>query len=300
MLPPYYAGAAKSRLLAQFEGANPHNDVRLDDREKRILACWIDLLIPYCGSYTEANTWTDKQRAEYDYFWNKRKRMEQLDALGVLLLVQKKQAEEQIEFGDDPEDVEFPDPKTVPIFDAGGRERKAEFLANWPVKRKNAPIYVQKTGDENAYRNLACNPQSEQFAYPQATSNSEYGMRPEFTASGAIDGKTDNKGHGPKFPSWGPNKRTDLWWQVDFGRPVETDKVVIWVRADFPHDSVWKSATLEFSDGSKEKITLEKTAKPQTFTFEKRATTFVRITDLQQDFPLGWCALTEVEVWGKD
>ncbi|MCL2306157.1 MAG: discoidin domain-containing protein [Planctomycetaceae bacterium] len=300
VLPPYHAGAVKSKLLAQFEGENPHNNVRLSKQEKRILACWIDLLVPYCGSYTEANIWTDEQKAEYDYYLNKRKRMEELEAVGISLLVQKKQAEEQIEYGEDPKDVAFPDPSGVPVFDAGGRQRKAEFLAHWPVKRQNVPIYGQKNGVENVYRNLALNPKSEQFGYPQATSNSEFAMRPEFVAQNAIDGKTDNAGHGPQFPSWGPNKRTDLWWKVDFGRPVETDKIVIWIRADFPHDGAWKSATLEFSDGSKEKIVLEKTEKPQTFTFAKRATTFVKITELQEDFPLGWCALTEVEVWGND
>ncbi len=302
VLAPYFAGAVKSKLLAQFEGDKPHNDVRLGDREKRILACWIDLLVPYCGTYTEANTWSDAQRAEYDFFLNKRSRMEEIEAVSVSMFVQQKKVEELIAYGEEPEDVETPDPTTLPVFDAGGRQRKAEFLANWPTKRQNAPIYGRKSGDENTYRNLAYNPDSSLSTrnYPLATSNSEFGMKPEFAASNAIDGKTDNKGHGSKFPSWGPNKRTDLWWKVEFGRPVETDKVVIWLRADFPHDSAWRSATLEFSDGTREKIVLEKTDKPQTFTFNKRTTAFVKIAELEQNMPFGWCGLTEVEVWGKD
>ena len=299
MVPPYHAGAVKSRLLAQFEGETSHKGVQLSDLEKRILACWIDLLVPYCGSYTDSNTWTDQQKAAYDYNMNKRKRMEELEGLSLWYLIEQREAEERIANGENPENVEFPDASVVPVFDAGGRERKAEYLANWLPLRQNAPIYGQETGSENVYRNLAYNP-IPQFAFPLASSNSEFAMWPEFAAQNAINGKTDNKGHGPEFPSWGPNKRTDLWWQVDFGRPVETDKVVLWIRADFPHDSAWKSATLEFSDGSRETIALEKTEKPQTFTFPKRATTFLRITELHQDFPLGWCALTEVEVWGTD
>ena len=115
----------------------------------------------------------------------------------------------------------------------------------------------------------------------------------------AIDGKKENKGHGGTFPSWGPDKRTDLWWKVDFGKKKDIDKVVIYIRADFPHDKYWKTATLEFSDGSKEKIALNKTADGQEFKFSKRSVSLMKITDLVQDEPLGWCALTEVEVWGE-
>ena len=73
---------------------------------------------------------------------------------------------------------------------------------------------------------------------------------------------------------------------------------MIWVRADFPHDDVWKTATVRFSDGSTEKIELKKTAEPQTFEFSKRRVTSVRLTDLEASFPLKWCGITEMEVWG--
>ncbi len=77
------------------------------------------------------------------------------------------------------------------------------------------------------------------------------------------------------------------------------DKIVLYIRADFPHDRHWSSATIEFSDGSSEEITLKKTADPQTFTFAKRVATWVKFTDLVQAEPLGWCGFTEVEVWGQ-
>jgi hypothetical protein len=81
---------------------------------------------------------------------------------------------------------------------------------------------------------------------------------------------------------------------------VEIDKLVITIRADFPHDKHWKRASLVFSDGSRMPIDLEKTPVPQTIAFAARKTVSVRLMDLMQDEPLGWCALTEVEVWGRD
>jgi hypothetical protein len=87
---------------------------------------------------------------------------------------------------------------------------------------------------------------------------------------------------------------------VDFGQTKAVEKMVLFVRADFPHDGCWCSATLVFSDGSRIRIDLRKTAEPQICEFAPRKTTFVMLTDFVQDEPLQWCALTEVEVWGRD
>ena len=157
--------------------------------------------------------------------------------------------------------------------------------------------------DAPDYRNVALNPddvQGDAKRYPHASSNSEYRDLPFFAALCAIDGNTANTGHGQGFPSWGPDKRKDLWWKVEFGRAVEIDKLVLWIRADFPHDSYWHSAVIEFSDGSREAIKIEKTAAGQTFAFEKRTVTWLRLTDLVQTEPLGWAAWSEVQVWGRD
>ncbi|MGD0551413.1 MAG: discoidin domain-containing protein [Sedimentisphaerales bacterium] len=153
------------------------------------------------------------------------------------------------------------------------------------------------------YKNLALNPNDTRgpaVTYPHATSNSECRNEICYAAQNVIDGNTANRGHGPKFPSWGPDKRTDLWLKIDFGRKVEADKVVIYIRADFPHDAYWKGGTIEFSDGSKEKISFQKTATPQEFKFTPRRIEWLRITDLVQDEPLGWCGFAEVEVWGRE
>ncbi len=85
MLPPYSAGAAKSELIALLDKG--HYDVRLSDRENALLACWIDLAVPFCGDYTEANIWNEEEQQRYDSFLQKRKRMEQLEQQNIAQLV---------------------------------------------------------------------------------------------------------------------------------------------------------------------------------------------------------------------
>jgi hypothetical protein len=180
------------------------------------------------------------------------------------------------------------------------REEEADIAA-----RLGAPVAARSVVEDvwPDYRNVALNPndvQGEAKGYPHASSNSECRGEACFAARNAIDGLTENRGHGPKFPSWGPDKIVDAWWKVEFGRSVQVDRLVLVIRADFPHDSHWKSATVEFSDGSRETISIKKMPKPQTFRFKPRTVVWLKITDLVQDQPLGWCALTEVEVWGRD
>jgi len=88
---------------------------------------------------------------------------------------------------------------------------------------------------------------------------------------------------------------------VDFGREVETDKVVLVTRADFPHDSWWTQVTLEFSDGSTTDWKLEKNVLPHTLTFEKKKISWIKLCKLikaedESPFP----ALTQIEVYGRD
>jgi hypothetical protein len=257
MLPPYFAGAVKSPLIAMLEKG--HNGVELTYEEMEKIACWIDLLVPYCGDYLEANCWNEGDLKKYMHFQAKRDRMARLEVENI----------------------------------------KAFIAPRQPARRLMSPL-VQ---GPNEYRNVAYNPQAVQGyarSWPHASSNSVYHDMPEFAACNAINGQTANQGHGRAFPSWGPDKQEGLWWKLDFGRLVETDKLVLTIRADFPHDDFWHSATVAFSDGTTESITLRKTAEPQVFQFDKRIISWLRLTDLQETAPLGWCALTEVEVWGKD
>ena len=49
-----------------------HGGARLTDAEKRLIECWIDLAVPFCGSYVEHNDWNDWYRQRYEYISNKR------------------------------------------------------------------------------------------------------------------------------------------------------------------------------------------------------------------------------------
>ncbi|MCF7954841.1 MAG: hypothetical protein K9M75_03465 [Phycisphaerae bacterium] len=81
MLKPCYAGSCKSKLMTMLE--NNHNKVKLSQEELEKIACWIDLLVPYCGDYTEANTWNAQEMEKYERFMAKRRAMEQLDKKSI-------------------------------------------------------------------------------------------------------------------------------------------------------------------------------------------------------------------------
>jgi hypothetical protein len=174
------------------------------------------------------------------------------------------------------------------------------------LKPGEAPLYLEPGKVPSDYRNLALNPfasnRDEPMYVPHATSNSEYN-KAEFAARCAIDGNRANKDvHG--CGSWGPQKKPDIWWQLDFGRPVEVDKLVLWLRAawgppDNPHDSWWQEATVEFSDGSTEKLALKKDPEGQSFPVRKRVVTWLRLKNLKSAEDR-WCALCEFEAWGRD
>jgi len=157
-----------------------------------------------------------------------------------------------------------------------------------------------------ARRNLAVNAcdqtnTMEPAAFPHATASSVYHQMPVFAARNAIDGERANTHHGAwPYQSWGPDKADGFWWQLDFGRMVELDEVRLVLRADFPHDSYWKQATLEFSDGSTQTLTLTRSTAAQEFRFPVHRTAWIRLTHLLPAESSGWCALTEVEAWGHD
>ena len=165
-----------------------------------------------------------------------------------------------------------------------------------------------KEQEKTGYRNLAVNPcdvlkpeEGPGQAYPHSSTNSYSRNLYDFAARNAIDGVSENGHHGVwPYQSWGPGLRLDLWWKLDFGRPVDLDKIRLMVRADFPHDSYWKSAVVEFSDGSMVPIQITNSAKFQEFSFPKRHVSWFRIHDLIPEDPARWCAFIEVEAWGYD
>ena len=69
-LPPYAQGSSVSKLMDYLEPT--HHGVEVTDDEKRAIACWLDLGVPFGGSYPEATVWTDDDRKTYAYHQNKR------------------------------------------------------------------------------------------------------------------------------------------------------------------------------------------------------------------------------------
>ena len=140
--------------------------------------------------------------------------------------------------------------------------------------------------------------------FPHAVANFVTREDPCFFERNAIDGITDNIGHGCyPYHSWGGGLREDLEYWVEFGTEVEVSKVTIHLRADFPHDTYWKEAELEFSDKSTIHIDLIGTKEGQTFEFEPKKTEYVKLTGFKQqrleDGSLSFAALSQISVYGN-
>ncbi len=140
--------------------------------------------------------------------------------------------------------------------------------------------------------------------FPHAVANFVTREDPCFFERNAIDGVTDNLGHGMyPYHSWGGGLREDLEYEVHFGTECEVSEVIIYLRADFPHDTYWKEADIEFSDGTKIHTPLRGIADGQRITFEPKKTEMVKLSGFRQqrleDGSLSFAALSQLEVYGK-
>ena len=155
------------------------------------------------------------------------------------------------------------------------------------------------------YRNLALNPLCQREfagAYPFVSANVETRDESVFFARNVIDGCTQNNSHGDwPYQSWGIGLSEKAEITLEFGREVEVDRMMLTLRADFPHDAYWKQATVRLSDGWEQTFPLEKSARAQVVDFgESHRITSLTLTKLVKEvmespFP----ALTEWEVWGR-
>lgn len=156
-----------------------------------------------------------------------------------------------------------------------------------------------------AYRNLAlnvCDQHHMKNCYPHATANVETRGESVFAAQNAIDGITVNHCHGEwPYQSWGINMQEDAKIKIDFGRIVETDKIVLYTRADFPHDNWWKSVNFTFSDGSTLEMKMEKSAAPHKIEFPARQISWLEMNQMKKsEEPSPFPALTQIEVYGRE
>ena len=160
-------------------------------------------------------------------------------------------------------------------------------------------------GWELGYRNLALNPADQhdvKDCYPHATANVETRGESVFAARNAIDGLLANRSHG-KWPysSWGINQQDDAQWRLEFGRPVDFDTIVLYTRADFPHDNWWTRVTFTFSDGTSETVSLKKSYDAHRLSIARKGITWLTLGQLiKADDPSPFPALTQLEVWGWD
>lgn len=165
---------------------------------------------------------------------------------------------------------------------------------------KKYPPFLQ-----NVYRNLALNVWDQHGlsgSFPHAAANVETRGEAVFAAQNAIDGVTANESHGEwPFESWGINMQDDAEITIDFGREVEIDRLVMYTRADFPHDNWWTRVSFSFSDGSSMDWELEKQALPHEITFSPKVITSLTMHDMKKaDEPSPFPALTQLEVYGRE
>jgi len=166
-------------------------------------------------------------------------------------------------------------------------------------------LWVRKARDfeYGAYRNLALNVWDQHHMrslYPHAQANVETRGEAVFAARNAIDGVTANCSHGEwPYASWGINRQDDARIRIDFGRTVEIDRLVLYTRADFPHDNWWQSVSFRFSDKSALEWKLEKSVRPHEIVFEKKRVSWLEMHDMKKSAdPSPFPALTQIEVYG--
>lgn len=153
-------------------------------------------------------------------------------------------------------------------------------------------------------RDLALNPfdSADSTVFPHASANSVTRGEALFAARNAIDGLTATGGHGEwPYTSWGIDRNPEAELTVAFGRPVLIDEVILYTRADFPHDAWWEWAILSLSEGPDLEIDLRKTGDGQRTCFPKRSTEWIRLHHLAKaDDPSPFPALTSIVCLGLD
>jgi len=89
MLPPYSAGSGRSKIIEMLHEGHTkrHETVTLSGEELDKLMAWIDLGVPFCGGYVEANAWSADELEKYQRYFEKRQRLaaEEQANIGVWL-----------------------------------------------------------------------------------------------------------------------------------------------------------------------------------------------------------------------
>lgn len=165
-------------------------------------------------------------------------------------------------------------------------------------------ISIRPDGN-NERRNVALNPADQRgdvTAYPHATANVETRNESVFCARNVIDGITLAAGHGRwPYESWGIGARTDACLTLDFGRDVAIDEMILYLRADFPHDAYWIQASVTLSNGFVKTFPLEGADGPQRIELGEQIVRWLKLDRLIKcDNPSAFPSLRQLEVYGRD
>ena len=168
-------------------------------------------------------------------------------------------------------------------------------------------IYARIPSDEEIYSERIVSLNSHDIntakgVYPHATANYVTRGNPCFFERNAICGDFNTEGHGNyPYQSWAGGARYDLEYYLDFGTEVELSKLEFFLRADFPHDTYWKSIDVITDDGSEFTANFEMSGKGQELAFDEPVVTrtlhLTKFTQVSE--PLSWAALTQIQAYGK-
>lgn len=155
------------------------------------------------------------------------------------------------------------------------------------------------------YHNLSynvCDQHDITHLYPHAVANVETRGESVFAAQNAIDGVTANASHGEwPYESWGINRQDDAKIRIDFGREVCVDRILLYTRADFPHDNWWTKVTFSYSDGSSIEFAMNKSDRPHELLFKEKTVTWIEMHDMiKAEDPSPFPALSQIKVYGRE
>lgn len=192
------------------------------------------------------------------------------------------------------------------VYDIPFSEKKTSYNPKaFTGTRHYLSLRPAKAQETAGCRNLAKNvmdQHGDRGCFPHASANVETRGEAVFAARNAIDGVLATASHGEwPYQSWGINRQDDAELTLEFGRPVDVEQVVLYTRADFPHDNWWIEGTITFSDGTEEKVALTKTGGPQEFSISRKGITWLKLGNLiKADDPSPFPALTQIEVYGTE
>jgi hypothetical protein len=153
-------------------------------------------------------------------------------------------------------------------------------------------------------RDLALNPydHSDSAIFPHAQATAETRGEACFAARTAIDGEIANDRHGCwPYTSWGFPQNPQAALTGEFGREVVIDEIARTLRADYPHDSWWRSARVTFGAGDVVRLALQKTGRRQAFPVAPRRVAHIVLHDLERaDDPSPFPGLTRLDATGAE